>query len=132
MKFMLLQYYARIEGVPPMSQWPPQDAEEHIGYQVRLNKELSERGELVDAQALTGPDMARFVVDDGSGAPVITDGPFPEAKELLAGYRTIDVESRERATEIAAAASAAPGPGGSPIRQPIEVREVLAPLMPEE
>ena len=64
-------------------------------------------------------------------APVITDGPFPEAKELLAGYRVLDVETAERAIEVAATASAAPGPDGAPIRQPIEVREVLSAPDPE-
>jgi hypothetical protein len=59
-------------------------------------------GELVEAQGLTGPDLARFVTSDGTGAPVVTDGPFPESKELLAGYRPVDVESPERAIEIAA------------------------------
>jgi hypothetical protein len=55
--------------------------------------------------------------------PIVTDGPFPESKELLAGYRMIDVESVERALEIAAEGSAAPGPDGAPIMQRIEVRE---------
>jgi hypothetical protein len=62
---------------------------------------------------------------------VITDGPFPEAKELLAGYRIVDVESAERAVEIAARISAAPGPDGAAIRQPIEVRAVLSAPDPE-
>jgi hypothetical protein len=65
------------------------------------------------------------VTHDGVGAPVVTDGPFPEAKEFLAGYRIVDVESLERAIEIAAKGSAAPGPGGASIKQPIEVREVM-------
>ena len=68
-----------------------------------------QRGELVDAQALTGPERPSSWSTAG-GAPVVTDGPFPESKELLAGYRMIDVESLERAIEIAAQASAAPGP----------------------
>jgi hypothetical protein len=54
-----------------------------------------------------------------------TDGPYPESKELLAGYRMIDVESGARAIEIAAQAPAAPGPGGAPIGQIIEVRQVM-------
>jgi hypothetical protein len=124
MKFMLLQNYA-VEGLRPMSEWTPAEAEAHIQYQVDLNKELTERGELVEAQALTGPDQVRIVTDDGSGSPVVTDGPFPEAKEFLAGYRMVDVESPERAIEIAARGSAAPGPGGVPIKQEIEVREVM-------
>jgi hypothetical protein len=62
---------------------------------------------------------------------VITDGPFPESKELLAGYRLVDVDSLDRALEIAARSSAAPGPEGLPIQQPIEVREVLSAPDPE-
>ena len=65
-------------------------------------------------------------MSDGTGAPVITDGPFPESKELLAGYRLVDVETPARAIEIAALASAAPGPGRVAIQQPIEVRQVLS------
>jgi hypothetical protein len=125
MKFMLLQAYGGVpEGTPPMGEWTPEEIEAHINFQKDLNEELRERGELVEAQALTAPDLAKFVVSDGS-SPVVTDGPFPESKELLAGYRMIDVDSPERAIEIAARTSAAPGPGGAPIRQQIEVREVM-------
>lgn len=87
MKFMLLQEYGGVENeaVGPMSTWTAEEIEAHIAYQLKLNEELSERGELVEAQALTAPEQAKFVVHDGSGAPVITDGPFPEGKELLAG-----------------------------------------------
>jgi hypothetical protein len=126
MRFMLLQNYAATETVrEPIGNWPPDDIKAHIDFQVELNDELRERGELVDAQGLTGPELAKVVVHDGAGAPAVTDGPFLEAKEFLAGYRMIDVESLERAIEIAARASAAPGPGGAPIRQAIEVREVM-------
>jgi hypothetical protein len=126
MRFMLLQNYAATEvATEPITAWAPEDARRHIEFQSRLNEELTERGELVEAQALTGPELARVVVHDGVSAPVITDGPFPEGKELLAGYRIVDVDSPERAIEIAAQASAAPGPGGVPIKEPIEVREVM-------
>jgi hypothetical protein len=126
MRFMLLQDYAPTEAAPePLSAWPAEDARAHIEFQVRMNEELTERGELVEAQALTGPELAKVVVHDGVGAPVVTDGPFPEGKELLAGYRIVDVDSPERAIEIAAQASAAPGPGGVPIKTPIEVREMM-------
>ncbi|MFL5912663.1 MAG: YciI family protein [Gaiellaceae bacterium] len=126
MRFMLLQNYGRTENVQePLSSWPPEDARAHIDFQVRLNKDLTERGELVEATALTAPDAAKFVVHDGAGAPVVTDGPFPESKELLAGYRIVDVESPERALEIAAEVSAAPGPHGVPIKQRVEVREIM-------
>jgi len=121
MRFMLLQDYY-VEGLEPMTTWAPEDAKAHIDFQNRMNDELRERGELVEAQALT--QAAKTVVGDGS-SPIVTDGPFIESKELLAGYRTVDVESLERAIEIAAQASAAPGPNGAPINMPIEVREVM-------
>jgi hypothetical protein len=132
MRFMLLQNYGEVEsGCPPMSEWSPEDIKAHIEFQQALNAELAERGELVDAQGLAGPERAKFVVSDGISAPVITDGPYPESKELLAGYRLLDVETTARAIEVAARASAAPGPNGAPIRQPIEVREVLSAPDPE-
>jgi hypothetical protein len=132
MRFMLLQNYGEVEsGCPPMTEWSPGDIKAHIEFQQVLNAELAELGELVDAQGLAGPEQARFVVWDGTAAPVITDGPYPESKELLAGYRLIDVETAERALEIAARASAAPGQNGMPIQQPIEVREVLSAPDPE-
>jgi hypothetical protein len=125
-KFLLLQNYEGGAGCTvPMTNWAPEDINAHIEFQMALNQELADKGELVDAQGLSGPELAKFVTFDGEGAPVVTDGPFPEAKELLAGYRMVDVESQERAIEIAARASAAPGPGGVPIQQPIEVRQVM-------
>jgi hypothetical protein len=132
MRFMLLQNYGQVESdCQPMTEWTPGDIKAHIEFQHALNQELAESGELVDAQGLAGPELAKFVVSDGASAPVITDGPFPEAKELLAGYRMVDVETAARAIEIAAQASAAPGPNGVPIRQPIEVREVMSAPDPE-
>lgn len=129
MKFMLLQDYGGVDpSVPPMGEWKPEEIEAHIKYQKDLNAELRERGELVEAQALATPELAKFVVSDAATAPVVSDGPFPESKELLAGYRMVDVESQERAIEIAARGSAAPGPGGVPIKQSIEVREVMGPI----
>ena len=125
-RFMLLQNYAGPAGMQPMPNWAPEDIKAHIDFQVALNAELTSLGELIDAQGLAGPELARFVTFDGPGAPVVTDGPFPESKELLAGYRIVDVESEARAIEIAAQASAAPGPGGAPIRQQIEVRQVMS------
>jgi len=132
MRFMLLQNYGEVgSGCAPMSEWTPDEIKAHIDFQIALNKELTERGELVDAQGLAGPDRAKFVMWDGVSAPVVTDGPFPESKELLAGYRMVDVESLERAIEIAAQASAAPGPKGAPIQDHIEVREVMSAPDPE-
>jgi hypothetical protein len=127
MKFMLLQYYEPIPGVRPMSEWSPEEIRAHIGFQHQLNDELTERGELVDAQGLAAPAQAKFVTYADEGAPIVTDGPFPESKELLAGYRIVDVDSPQRAVEIAAQGSGAPGQG----KQRIEVREVMGPPDPE-
>src|SRR3954451_3239055 len=130
-KYMVMQNYTGPAGLEPLPTWSPEDIRAHIAFQHALNAELTEAGELVDAQGLAGPDQAKFVTSDGVGAPVVTDGPFPETKELLAGYRVIDVESLDRAIEIAARASAAPGPKGEPIRDRIEVREVMSAPDPE-
>jgi hypothetical protein len=126
MRFMLLQNYGEVEsGCAPMTEWTPEDISAHVAFQQALNKELVDSGELVDAQGLAGPEAAKFVVWDGATAPVVTDGPYPESKELLAGYRVVDVDNIERAIDIAAKLSAAPGPNGVPIRQAIEVRRVM-------
>jgi hypothetical protein len=80
----------------------------------------------VAAEGLALPSQARVVRAGKHGAPEVTDGPFPETKEFLAGYWIVDCESPERAYEIAARASAAPGKGGIPLNMPIEVREVMS------
>src|SRR5262249_46015742 len=90
-----------------------------------FNKELQDSGVLVATEGLAFPDRAKIVRAGSNGTP-ITDGVFPEAKEFLAGFWIIDVESPERAYRIAARASAAPGPGGKPGNMPIEVREILS------
>ncbi len=131
MRFMLLQNYGGVESdCAPMYEWSPEEVAAHIRFQQKLNEQLEELGELIDAQGLAGPDEARFVVSDGT-APLVTDGPFPESKELLAGYRVVEVDTLERALQIAARISAAPGQGGEPIRQRIEVRQVMSAPDPE-
>jgi hypothetical protein len=126
MRFMLLQNYGEVaSGCVPMTEWSPEDIQAHIEFQRALNQVLADSGELIDAQGLAGPDVARFVVSDGTTAPVVTDGPFPESKELLAGYRLIEVDTLERAIEIAAESSAAPGSEGVPMGISIEVRQVM-------
>ena len=128
MRFMLMQNYGPVDsGMDQMSEWSQADIQAHIEFQIALNRELTALGELLDAQGLSGPEAARFVTSDGHQPPVVSDGPFPETKELVAGYRLIEVATLDRAIEIAARASAAPGVDGRPIRQPIEVREVLGP-----
>jgi hypothetical protein len=109
----------------PMEEWQPEEITAHLDYYRALNAELTESGELVDTTILTPPDAARIVRSDGAGGRVVTDGPFQEFKEWAAGFQVIDVESEDRALEIAALVSAVPGPGGVPTQQPIHVRRVM-------
>src|ERR1700712_315004 len=99
MRYMLLQAYGGVElpGCLPMNEWDPADVAAHIEFQRTLNAELLDRGELVDAQGLAGPDQAKVVVSDGTNPPRVIDGPYPESKELLAGYRVVDGGSLARA-----------------------------------
>ncbi len=93
-KFLLLQNYEGGAGCSePMTNWAPGDIKAHIAFQVALNQELTDNGEFVEAQGLAGPELAKIVTFSGEGAPVVTDGPFLESKEFLAGYRMVDVES---------------------------------------
>jgi hypothetical protein len=108
----------------PMEEWKPEEIEAHLDHYRALNEELTASGELVQTEILTGPDLAKIVTSDGT-APVVTDGPFQEFKEWLAGYQIVDVESEERALEIAGKISAVPGPDGVPTQQPIQVRQVM-------
>jgi hypothetical protein len=108
----------------PMDEWTPDEINAHMDYYRVQLAEIRDSGELVSDEALTGPEYAKVVTSDG-GVPVITDGPFVEFKELLAGYQLVDVESEARAVEIAARISAVPGPGGVPLQQPITIRRVM-------
>ncbi len=124
MKYMLMMN-APGGGPYQIAAWPPEDIRAHIAFMIDFSRRLGESGELVAAEGLAGPDEAKRVRAGDDGAP-ITDGVFPEAKEFLAGYWIVDVESPERAYRIAAEASAAPGPGGKPLNMPIEVRQVMS------
>ena len=108
----------------PMEEWKPEEIEAHLDYYGALGRELEASGELVDSVVLAGPDLGKIVTSDSLGAPVVTDGPFQEFKEWVAGYQIVDVETEERAIEIAARYSAVPGPDGFALQQPIHVREL--------
>ncbi len=109
----------------PMSEWKPEEIAAHLNHYETLLQELIDSGELVDSQVLTGPQLAKVVRSDGRTAPVVTDGPFQEFKEWLAGFQVVDVDSEQRAIEIAARISAVPGPDGEATQQPIQVRQIM-------
>jgi hypothetical protein len=129
---MLMMHVPRATGDYQISSWAPEDFKAHIAFMQDLNRELTNAGELVGAEGLAAPGQAKVVRAGKDGRPVVTDGPFPEAKEFLAGYWIVDVDRPERAYEIAATASAAPGPGGKPLTIPIEVREVMSAPLPAD
>jgi len=124
MKYILMMSHKKSDG-NGIESWPHQDIQAHIAFMINFCKELGAAGELVSAEGLAMPDQAKVVRAGKDGAP-ITDGVFPEAKEFLAGYWIVEVENAERAYQIAARASAAPGPGGAPMNMPIEVRQVMS------
>ncbi|HET7219070.1 MAG TPA: YciI family protein [Vicinamibacterales bacterium] len=127
MKYMLMMHATRVGWQDAgIGTWPPEDIKAHINFMKTFNQELMKAGELVDAQGLALPQDARIVRAGKNGAPEVTDGPYPEAKEFLAGFWLVDCESKARAYEIAARVSAAPGKGGAPLNMPIEVREVMS------
>lgn len=125
MRYMLMMHAPRGTGEYQANAWSPDDLQAHIGFMHKLNKDLTQSGELIGAEGLAAPGEAKVVRAGKNGLPAVTDGPFPEAKEFLAGYWLVDVDRTERAYEIAARASSAPGPGGKPLIIPIEVRQVM-------
>jgi hypothetical protein len=126
-KYLLLKHY---RGGPeplfdaPMDQWTEDEISAHMQYMRDFAARLEGTGEFVDGQALS-PE-GTFVRYDGQGRPPVTDGPFAETKDLIAGWMVIDVDSYERAVELAGELSAAPGKGGEPLREWLELRPFLS------
>ena len=126
-KYLLLKHY---RGAPaavndiPMDQWKPAEVDAHIKFMQDFGTRLEGTGELVDAQGLSPDGM--WVRYDGEGRPPVTDGPFAETKDLIAGWMVIDVDSYERAVELAGELSAAPGAGGKPIHEWLELRPFMS------
>lgn len=126
-KYLLLKHY---RGGPeplttvPMDQWTPQEVSDHMQFMADFAARLEGTGEFVDGQALS-PE-GTFVRYDGEGRPPVTDGPFAETKDLIAGWMMIDVDSYDRALALAGELSAAPGVDGKPIYEWLEVRPLLS------
>jgi hypothetical protein len=126
MKYILMMHAPFGTGDYGVQEWSRKDLEAHIAHMVELNRELGEAGELVAAEGLAPPAEAHMVRAGEDGRPLVTDGPFAESKEFLAGFWIVEVDGPERAQEIAARASMAPGPGGVPLHLELEVRQVMA------
>jgi hypothetical protein len=127
MKFMLMMNAPRGDGDYGVKDWTTDELKAHVGFMKDFIKTLKDDGNLVAAEGLAPPGQARLVrASKTDSTPEVTDGPFAEAKEFLAGYWIVDVETPQQAYEIAARASLAPGPGGKPIYIRIEVREVMS------
>ncbi|WP_137994433.1 YciI family protein [Streptomyces vilmorinianum] len=103
--------------------WSEQDLKAMFEFMEAVNDDLAESGEFIDGQGLVEPSRTRHVTVDKDGRPVITDGPYSETKELLAGYWVLDCESLERVTEIAARVAQCPVPAGSP-EYPVVIRQI--------
>ncbi|MEU6378615.1 YciI family protein [Streptomyces sp. NPDC046909] len=103
--------------------WNEEDIQAMFAWMGAINDDLAESGELVDAQGLAEPTQTRHVSLDADGKAVITDGPYSETKELLAGYWVLDCASLERVTEIAERVSRCPQPEGAP-NYPVVIRPI--------
>ena len=126
MRYMLMMNAPRGDGDWQVASWSPDDLKAHIGFMHTLNDDLRKAGEFVAGEGLAGPGEAKLVRMSKSGGPPATDGVFPESKEFLAGFWIVDVDTTQRAYEIAARVSSAPGPGGKPLVIPVEVRQVMS------
>jgi hypothetical protein len=117
MKYMILLYasqqdYDRMVGKPTdQPEWSPDDVAAMHAFMESWNQELVDSGEFVDARGLAAPVHTRRIQGLQNGVPVVTDGPYPETQEVLAGYTIVECESFDRATEIAARITKSPGPG---------------------
>jgi hypothetical protein len=130
-KYLLMMNHAPADTGQTAQPWTSEEVQASWQHMQQIWQELSAAGELIATGKLADPESAKIVVSDGVDAPVVTDGPFPEMKEFLAGFWMIDVDSEERAIDIAARTSAAPGARGRPTQYPIEVRAIMSPPDPE-
>jgi hypothetical protein len=125
-KYLFLKHYrgapAAVNDVP-MIEWTADEVEAHLAYMNDFADRLKDSGEYVDSQALAADGA--WVRHDGDGRPPVTDGPFAETKDLIAGFMIVDVDSYARAVELAGELSAAPGADGRPIHEWLEVRPFM-------
>ncbi|HEX2361269.1 MAG TPA: YciI family protein [Jiangellaceae bacterium] len=121
MKYML-STYGSAEQDFGISGWSNDEMTAMVGFMQKIDEELRESGELVDEEGLTDASHAK-VIEVRDGVPVVTDGPYADTKEVLAGYWVVDCESVDRALAIAARIATVPMPSHVPAVR-IEVRPI--------
>lgn len=115
------------KGPYQMQGWSPDDIKQMVGFMHQFNAGLKAKGQLVLAEGLVSPEEARLVKAGSDGSPIVTDGPFAESKEFIAGFWIIEAKDAAEAYRIAAQISMCPGPGGKPLHMAIEVRAAGGP-----
>lgn len=125
MKYMIQLNVPADQWDAIMSSFSADDTKAMFAHMNALNEDLVSAGEWVDGQGLGGPSLVKTVRAGSDGRPRVTDGPAQEGR-ILAGYWLVDVKNEDRALEIAARASASPGPGGKPGNEPVEVHAIPA------
>ncbi|MDT0442108.1 YciI family protein [Streptomyces johnsoniae] len=131
MKYLVMIYaseadYNAMSGKPSEGYpaWSEQDLQAMFAHMEALNNDLAESGEVLDGAGLSAPSQARVVSGGTDGTQVVSDGPFGETKELLAGYWVLECESLDRVTEIAKRVHACPAPAGAPVTD-VVIRQIM-------
>lgn len=122
MKFMVQMNVKK--GPYQMEGWSHEDVKRMVGFMDDINADLKADSQFVFAEGLVSPEEARLVKAKADGSPSVTDGPFAESKEFIAGFWIVDVKDADEAYRFAAKVSLCPGPGGKPLHMPLEVRQV--------
>ena len=96
MKFMVQMNVK--QGPYQMEGWSQEDVKRMVGFMDEINRDLKKTGQFVSAEGLVSPDQARIVKANADGSPSVTDGPFAESKEFIAGYWIVNVKCVTRRT----------------------------------
>ncbi|PCG86009.1 hypothetical protein CIB93_10915 [Streptomyces sp. WZ.A104] len=121
MKYLVMVQASQADYEAMAKAWDEKAMQEMFAYMGKINDDLAESGELVTGYGLVEPAQTRFVSLDAEGRPVVSDGPYSETKELLAGFWVLDCETLDRVTEIAARVARCPQPPDAP-EYPVVIR----------
>ena len=130
MKYMILSYasqqdYDGMAGQPSdLPAWSPEAFAAMASFMEGFNTELAEAGELVETRALAAPVHTRRL-GARNGSPFVTDGPYAETQEVLAGYWIVECDSFDRASEIAGRLAGCPAPDHVAVNAYADVRPIM-------